>query len=76
MPNAIKKIKTLLDEQIGSCLTVTSQIGRKNVLIRRGVLVNTFPSVFIVDLDVEDKQRRVSFSYIDVLTKEILLDFE
>lgn len=73
--DTIKRIKAKLDNHIGSHLTVTTQIGRKNVQVRRGVLISTFPSVFIVDLDVEDKQRRVSFSYIDVLTKDIELEF-
>lgn len=76
MPLNLEAIKAKLDSQIGECLTITTQIGRKNVQVRQGILVDTFPSVFIVDLDLADERRRVSFSYTDVLTKDIELEFQ
>lgn len=76
MPLNLAAIKAKLDTKIGECLTITTQIGRKNVQVRQGVLVDTFPSVFIVDLDLADERRRVSFSYTDVLTKDVELEFE
>ena len=41
-----------------------------------GVLSNTYPSIFVIDLDSErDSVDRVSYSYIDVLTGSVELKF-
>ena len=44
---------------------------------RCGVLKETYPSVFIVELD-QDKHNfeRVSYTYTDVLTKNVQVSFE
>lgn len=51
MPVTIATIKTKLDDRIGNNLTVTTQVGRKKVTTRHGILRETFPAVFVVDLD-------------------------
>lgn len=77
MPKNLAAIKKELDARIGKPLTVTSQIGRKKVLRRRGILRKTFPAVFIVELDQDESAvENVSFSYTDVLTQNIELSFE
>ena len=43
---------------------------------RRGVLTETYPSVFVVDLDPEENSfERVSYSYSDVLTRTVEIEF-
>lgn len=43
---------------------------------RHGILRETYPAVFVVDLNQEENAfERVSYSYTDVLTKNIELDF-
>ena len=77
MPKNLAAIKKELDARIGKPLTVTSQIGRKKVLRRRGILRKTFPAVFIVELDQDEGAvENASFSYTDVLTQNIELSFE
>ncbi len=77
MPVTIAKIKTKLDDRIGNNLTVTTQVGRKKVTTRHGILRETFPAVFVVDLDQDENAvKRVSFSYTDVLTRNIELNFD
>lgn len=77
MPKNLVAIKKELDARIGKPLTVTSQIGRKKVLRRRGILRKTFPAVFIVELDQDESAvENASFSYTDVLTQNIELSFE
>ena len=75
MPNRLADIKNKLDSCIGASLTITSHIGRKKV--NNGVLKETFPAIFIVELDDDGKNsvERVSYSYTDVLTNNIKLDF-
>ena len=68
MPNRLADIKNKLD---------TSHIGRKKVNKCHGVLKETFPAIFIVELDDggNNSVERVSYSYTDVLTNNIKLDF-
>lgn len=70
-------IKNKLDSHLGEQITVVAQAGRKKITKRRGVLKNTFPAVFVVDLDQEQNNfEHVSYSYTDLLTKNIALEFE
>ncbi|GFZ26881.1 Veg family protein [Lactobacillus corticis] len=77
MPTSIMSIKNKLDSHLGEQITVVAQAGRKKITKRRGVLKNTFPAVFVVDLDQEQNNfEHVSYSYTDLLTKNIALEFE
>ena len=58
-------------------LTVVAQAGRKKVTRRRGTLKETYPAIFVVDLDQDENAfERVSYSYADLLTKSIQITFE
>ncbi|MDT3393486.1 MAG: Veg family protein, partial [Bacillota bacterium] len=44
---------------------------------RKGILHETYPSVFVVDLDQDENAfERVSYSYADLLTKTIKIEFD
>src|SRR5699024_7442834 len=76
MPITITSIKAKLDGKIGEPLTITSRLGRKKSKTRHGVLRETFPSVFIIELNHDENAvERVSYSYTDILTKNIELNF-
>lgn len=77
MPMALMAIKEKLDNHLGQELIVIAQAGRKKVIRRKGVLKKTYPAVFVVDLDQQQNNfERVSYSYTDLLTKNIELDFD
>ena len=77
MPITLASIKRKLDGKIGENLTVVAQAGRKKVTRRRGTLKETYPAIFVVDLDQnENAFERVSYSYADLLTKSIHITFE
>ncbi len=77
MPTSITTIKQKLDLHLGDSLTVVARAGRKKVTKRRGVLKETFPAVFVVDLDQDQNNfKHVSYSYTDLLTKNITLKFD
>ncbi|MGN1272829.1 MAG: Veg family protein [Lactobacillus sp.] len=77
MPTSIMTIKQKLDSHLGDTITVVAQAGRKKVTKRRGVLKETFPAVFVVDLDQDQNSfKHVSYSYTDLLTKNIVLEFD
>src|SRR5699024_12375906 len=70
MPITLASIKKDLEGRIGSEIMLVAQTGRKRQTERRGILTETYPSVFVVGLDPnENSFERVSYSYSDVLTK-------
>lgn len=77
MPTSLANIKNKLDNRIGDKLMVIAQAGRKKTTERHGILRETYPAVFVVDLDQnENSFERVSYSYTDILTKNIEVDFD
>ena len=72
----IDEIKETLTGYIGRRVHVTVKKGKKLVLARRGVLEHVYPNIFVVLLDqrtAEDSERRMSFSYADILTRSVEL---
>lgn len=69
------KIKSGIAGNVGHKVRLKSKQGRKQVIVREGVIENTYSSIFTVKLDVQNdiptSERRVSYSYTDVLTKAV-----
>lgn len=77
LSSSIITIKNKLDSHLGESLTIVAQAGRKKITKRRGVLKETFPAVFVVELDQDQNNfEHVSYSYTDLLTKNIALEFD
>ncbi|EEI19775.1 hypothetical protein GQR93_10185 [Lentilactobacillus hilgardii] len=77
MPITLSVIKHRMDDHIGQHVLVTSQIGRRKTTKRHGILRETFHAVFIVELDPgKSSFERVSYSYTDILTKNIAVNFD
>lgn len=76
MPNTIDSIKERLNDNLGLPIKVVAQTGRKKTTERKGILSDTYPAVFVVELDQEDNAfDRVSYSYTDVLTNSVDVQF-
>ncbi|WP_347861772.1 Veg family protein [Salimicrobium sp. PL1-032A] len=77
MAKTLVEIKHTLEEKIGNRLTLKANGGRRKTIERTGILSDTYPAVFIVELDQEENAyERVSYSYADVLTETVELNFE
>ncbi len=68
------KVRASVREQCGSEVVIQLDRGRNKVDIQRGVIKEAYPSVFTIL--VEDKENNkpaqlLSFSYTDIITKEI-----
>src|SRR5699024_9196075 len=69
-------IKHGLEGRVGKRLKLTANGGIRRTVIRSGVLTETYPSVFVVELDQEENAfERVSYSYADVLTEAVEISF-
>lgn len=76
MGKTLIEIKCALDGNLGKRLTLKANGGRRKTIERTGVLSETYPSVFIIELDQEENAfERVSYSYADVLTETVELTF-
>ncbi|HLS66767.1 MAG TPA: Veg family protein [Pseudogracilibacillus sp.] len=72
----INEIKKGLEGQIGKRLKLIANGGRRRTVTRSGVLSETYPAVFVVELDQEENAfERVSYSYADVLTEAVEINF-
>lgn len=76
MTATINSIKDTLEGLVGESIIVTVSIGRGRTIVHEGILTETYPALFVIELDDgEDSYERVSFSYADVLTDSIDIDF-
>lgn len=76
MGKTLLDIKRILDNNLGKRLTLKANGGRRKTIERSGVLAETYPSVFIIELDQQENAfERVSYSYADVLTETVELTF-
>ncbi len=76
MAKTLVEIKQGLDGHVGKRLRIKANGGRKKTIERFGTLSETYPSVFIVELDqAENAFERVSYSYADILTETVELNF-
>ncbi|SHG41048.1 biofilm formation stimulator Veg [Ornithinibacillus halophilus] len=76
MAKTLIEIKQGLEGQVGKRLKLRANGGRRKTIERCGILAETYPSVFIVELDQDENAfERVSYSYADVLTETVELNF-
>ena len=76
MPVTLANIKKDLECRIGCKIMLVAQAGRKRKIERRGILTETYPAVFVVDLDQDEHAfERVSYSYTDILTETVEVQF-
>ncbi|MGL4742606.1 MAG: Veg family protein [Sarcina sp.] len=71
----VSAIKKALEAHVGDRVMLKANGGRKRVLVNEGILESVYSSIFVVRLQ-KDTQRTVTYSYSDVLTNTVQLDFE
>lgn len=76
LANTISNIRQELSGQVGKEVKLTAYESRNRVIEHKGVLSNTYPSIFVIDLECDrESVDRVSYSYIDILTGSVELQF-
>lgn len=75
MRSDLERMKESLDNIVGQEIQLTLRRGRKRAIVRKGIIEKTYPNIFIIKLhavrDSQVHERRISYSYADVLTKAI-----
>jgi uncharacterized protein Veg len=69
------KVRASVQQQCGSEVMIQLDRGRNKVDIQKGVIQEAYPSVFtiLVNDENEGPAQLLSFSYTDIITKEILM---
>lgn len=67
------KVRESIRQQCGSEVMIQLDRGRNKVDIQRGIIKEAYPSVFTILVKEEDNRpdQLLSFSYTDVITKDI-----
>lgn len=71
----LNNIKDQIDPYVGSKVRVRANKGRKRIVVNEGILMNTYPSIFVVKVRNEstNQYQHLSYSYTDVLTHTVEL---
>jgi len=70
----INKVRSSIHQQCGSKVLIQLDRGRNKVDVQEGVIQKAYPSVFTVlvkDQNEENPPQVLSFSYTDIITKDI-----
>ena len=69
LPNDITNLKTDITEKIGQKIIVKGTLGRSRFFEKEATIEKTYPNLFVVKYD--DEERNVTYSYKDVLTRTV-----
>lgn len=71
----VNKVRRAVISHVGSKVKIRANKGRHKIDIAEGIICETYPSIFLVKItnDLEDSYQTMSFSYTDVLTKDVQL---
>lgn len=72
--NMLSTIKKDIESHLGEKVTLKANGGRRKILINKGTIEKTYPSIFVIRLE-DDTHRTVTYSYSDVLTKTVQIVF-
>ena len=72
LPNDITNLKTDITDKIGQKIIVKGTLGRSRFFEKEATIEKTYPNLFIVKYD--DEERNVTYSYKDVLTRTVEVD--
>lgn len=69
----INKVRASIHQQCGNRVKIQLDRGRNKIDIQEGIIKEAYPSVFTVLVDDEENNppQLLSFSYTDVITKDI-----
>lgn len=70
--HTLDQIRRNIEKHIGKRVVLRANKGRKKMIVKQGILENTYPSIFVVKID-DSNSTRVSYSYSDVLTCTVKL---
>lgn len=72
--SVLDDIKRELESHVGEKIRLKANKGRKKIDEKEGILEKTYPHIFVVRIEEGNvSERRVSYSYADILTETVEL---
>ena len=71
----LQEIKTKVNNNIGNNVTIKYNMGRNKIEKYNVKIKETYKNVFIVEIENKNKKEIKSFSYTDIITKTIKIDY-
>lgn len=71
----VNRVRKAVVSHLGSKVKIRANKGRHKIDITEGVISETYPSIFLVKVqdELEETFQMMSFSYTDVLTRDVEL---
>ncbi|MCI5936909.1 MAG: Veg family protein [Eubacterium sp.] len=70
----VRSVRNGLSDYVGSRVQVKSNLGRRKYDILEGVIKDLYPCIFTIEVDGKDDSPQLySYSYTDVITKDVQL---
>ena len=70
---SVSKVQEALSQYVGSDVKLKANSGRRKFIERSGVLEGTYSNLFVVRVAEKSVERKLSFSYVDLLTGNVVL---
>ncbi len=72
---SVGSVRRAVSQHVGSKVRVRSNLGRHKFDVTEGVITEIYPCIFLirVENEEEDSFQTVSYSYTDVITKDVQL---
>ena len=70
----LQRVRQSINQQIGNRIKISANRGRHKFETAQGIIRETYPNIFLVEIEDEsgkDQNKTVSFSYQDVITKDV-----
>ena len=69
----ILRVRSSVDQNIGNKVKIRANRGSHKIDVTEGIIRETYPSIFLVEVEnkLDDTTQKISFSYTDVLTKDV-----
>ena len=69
----VSKVQEALSQFVGSDVKLKANSGRRRYIESSGVLEGTYSNLFVVRVEEQSVERKMSFSYVDLLTGNVVL---
>ena len=70
----LQSVRQSIKQQVGNKIKISANRGRHKFETAHGIIKETYPNIFVVELEDEsgkDQNKTVSFSYQDVITRDV-----
>ena len=73
--SSVGNVRRAVAKHVGSRVQVRSNLGRHKYDVTEGVITQTYPCIFLVEVrnEAEDLCQTYSYSYTDVITRDVQL---